>query len=199
MPHDSAGGFGDSKASRIVVIGDAGGGVGDTDQPIPCVVGGGAGDCGIWNADHVPGLIVARSDPCGARRVVDRCDLVGLVGRARLYQIPRPVAIRILIEGLPVAGGIQSPLLLEGPGGDRRLRAVQRAANLVFQAIQAVVQIQFVVSGEHSVLSPCAVGGSIVAVLDLSQCGAAFLPQTVIDTTKPVESRVDVACIGIIR
>lgn len=126
MPHDSAGGFGDSKASRIVVIGDADGGVGDTDQPIPCVVGGGAGDCGIWNTDHVPGLIVARGDPCGARRVVDRRDLVGLVGRASLYQIPRPVAIRILFEGLPVAGGIQSPLLLEGPGGDCRLRAVQR-------------------------------------------------------------------------
>ncbi len=72
------GGFRDSKASRIVVIGDARGGVGHTDQPIPCVVGGGAGDCGIWNADHVPGLIVA-DDPCGARRVVDRRDLVGLV------------------------------------------------------------------------------------------------------------------------
>ncbi len=96
MPHDSAGGFGDPKASRIV--------------------GGGAGDCGIWNAQHVPALIVARSDPCGARRVVDRCDLVGLVGRARLYPIPRPVAIRILIEGLPVASCIQSQLLqLEFP------------------------------------------------------------------------------------
>ncbi len=61
-----------------------------------------------------------------ARCVVDRCDLVGLVGCARLYQITRAVAIRILTEGQQVAGRIQSPLLLEGPGGDRRLPSVHR-------------------------------------------------------------------------
>ena len=37
----------------------------------------------------------------------------------------------VLFESFPVAGGIQSPLLLKRPAGDRRLSPVERAAFLI--------------------------------------------------------------------
>ena len=87
MPHDSAVGFGDREASNIIIMGDAGRRVRYTDQKVPGVIGGGGGECEIWNADHVSGLIVARSDPCDALRVFDGRDPAGLIGCSEPYRI----------------------------------------------------------------------------------------------------------------
>ncbi len=115
-----------------------------------------------------------------------------------LPEIPCAVAIRVLIEGLPVTGGVQCPLLLEGFGRDRRLCPVKSSSDLILQTIQTIVLIQFVISRQHTVLSPHAIGSAIVPVLNLSKRRAALLPQAVIDSTKPIEARVDVTGDGII-
>jgi len=115
-----------------------------------------------------------------------------------LIQFPCAVAIIVLLESLPVAGGIQSPLLLKRAAGDRRLSPVQRAAFLVIQPVQPVIRIQFVVAGEHSVFSPRAVGCSVIAVLNLCQRCRGFLPEAVINSPKAIEAPIDVACRRII-
>ena len=104
-----------------------------------------------------------------------------------------------MFETLPVAGGIQSALLLKRAAGDRGLRPVERAAFLIGQPIQSVVAVKFIAAREHAGLSPRAIGRSIIAVLDLSECRAALLPQAVVDSPRAIESLVDVARVRIIR
>jgi len=65
----------------------------------------------------------------------DAGDFIYLVRRAGLVEFPCAVAIVVLFECLPVAGRIESPLLLKNPTGDRRLTRVQCS---MFSTLQLV-------------------------------------------------------------
>lgn len=64
-------------------------------------------------------------------------------------EFPCAIAVVVVFDSLPVAGGIQSPLLLKRAVGDCRLSPVECPAFLITQAIQPVVRIPLIVAGEH--------------------------------------------------
>jgi len=76
--------------------------------------------------------------------------------------------------------------------------AIPGASLLIGQTIETVIRIQFIVTTEHSVFSPCTIGRSVVAVFNLSERRRGCLPQAVVDTATPIQSPVDVAGVWVI-
>jgi len=84
-------------------------------------------------------------------------------------------------------------LLLKCVAGDGGLRPVERVAFLIGQPVKCIVTVKFIVARQHSVRSPSAIGRSVRAILNLRERRAALLLQTVVDSAKAIENRVDVA------
>ena len=183
------------------------GGVGQFDQAVPGVVFGGV--CfgrvvSLRDGRHVAVGVIRGSRPSGAGRGSDGRDRVDLARRSSLLQVPRSIAVVVLLELTPVTGGVEAPVLLELQRGDAA--AAERASFGVGQAVERVVGVFLIPEvirhrRRHEVLPSQSIADSVVGVLDSFdvRCrrGRILPPVAVDDPAKAVQAGVDVAGIGI--
>ena len=185
----------------------AGGGIGQFDEAVPGVVFGGV--CfgrvvSLRDGRHVAVGVIRGSRPGRSRGRSDGGDRVDLARRSSLLQVPRSIAVVVLLELTPVAGGVEAPVLLELQRGDAA--AAERASLGVGQAVERVVGVFLIPDvirriGRHEVLPSQPIADSVVGVLDSFdvRCrrGRILPPVAVDDSAKAVQTGVDVAGIGI--